>query len=320
MGALIAIILAIFGLQILTALVGTIPGGIWVLVILMSLTIAKNNKNKKFKRSGFAESNFMRNSSTSSTKMTRFNKAMRSYFETHDELQLNEHVIVRPAQLAKNRNVELDVFYDNEFICKFSEFGDYFAGTHAKLIDKILTEVSGYAPEDMVTSAPKEEPKVEEPVRRSSEPRLDKMSAAYWIKVIDELNVDIKEETITKDLFETTAMLKQIQMIEEKYPDSKEKLTKLYQYYLPVLHTILEKYVKLATTNASHEEFDSVEAKLRKTILLVNEALKTITMQLCEEDIIDLNSDMSVLESILRRDGLVKEGTIYEKGVNADGQ
>ena len=40
-------------------------------------------------------------------------------------------------------------------------------------------------------------------------------------------------------------------------------------------------------------------------------------MQLCEEEIIDMKSDMSVLESILRKDGLVKDGTMFaeEKSV-----
>ena len=49
-----------------------------------------------------------------------------------------------------------------------------------------------------------------------------------------------------------------------------------------------------------------------KTIYLVNEALTNLSETLCDDEILDLSSDMSVLETMLKRDGLVKEGTLDE--------
>ena len=45
-------------------------------------------------------------------------------------------------------------------------------------------------------------------------------------------------------------------------------------------------------------------------ILLINEALKTITYTLTQEYFMDLSADMSTLEALLKKDGLVSEGSI----------
>ena len=286
-----------------------------LLFFALAMTFFRKSTGKEYKSAKSKGLNI------SKSKLTKFNKAMRLYFETKDELKLNDNIVLRPKNLAKNSNVELDVYYDNEYICEFSEFSEYFSGTYAKMIDEILEETSKHEDEYVVKSEVKAKEVVKE-FKNDDETIIDKNNAAYYIKVIDDLNIEIRKEEITNGLYQTTAMLKQISMIESKYPENKDKLTKLYQYYLPILVNILNSYVKLINSNSKHDEIDKIETKLRKTIILVNEALKTITMQLCEEDIIDLNSDMSVLETILRKDGLVKSGTIHETegSVSANGK
>lgn len=310
MSSLLALLFLFFGVSMFVG--GIVSGGgigPAIILFILFIAISKNSEKKQYDRS------LPKGMNVSKSKMSKFNKAVRSYFEQHDELKLNDTICLRANNMSKNRNVELDVYYDNEYICRLSEFSEYFSGTYVKIIDLILEKITGYASDTVVTSkveSKKETKKTEtkQPVKEEEEE--DKNCAAYYIKVIDSLNIDIRKEEITNDLYQTTAMLKQIGMIETKYPENKEKLVKLYQYYLPILVNILSSYVKLVSSNSKHDEIDKIETKLRKTIILVNEALKTITMQLCEEDIIDLNSDMSVLETILRKDGLVKEGTIFE--------
>ncbi|MBQ9987879.1 MAG: 5-bromo-4-chloroindolyl phosphate hydrolysis family protein, partial [Erysipelotrichales bacterium] len=201
---------------------------------------------------------------------------------------------------------KLHVYYDGEKVCAIDEFSQYYPKTYNELLEKAYEAVLPTNQE------------VVKPVQEQLKKRvLQKDCAEYYINVLNELIIQIPKAEITHDLHQTTAMLKQIDLIEEKYPASKEKLVKLYQYYLPILVDILEGYVKLVNSNSIHTEIANVELKLRKTIVLVNEALKTITMQLCEEEIVDMKSDMSVLEAILRKDGLVKDGTLFaeEKSV-----
>ena len=51
---------------------------------------------------------------------------------------------------------------------------------------------------------------------------------------------------------------------------------------------------------------------LLKTILLINEALKTIVTSLTQEYFMDLSADMTTLETLLKKDGLVKEGSLSD--------
>ena len=279
-------------------------------MFIIFMNLSKSAKAKENKKKG---NTTPRGTNISKRKLAKFNQECYKYFQTHDQINFSETITLRPSSVVKGKNVELQVFYNNEYICELNEFSQYFGGTYTKMIDEILNMIS----EDTPVYEPKQEKKV---VKEAVQQEENKECADYFIKQIDTLNIDIKDTDITNSLHETSAMLKHIKLIEEKYPDSHEKLTKVYQYYLPILVNILGNYEKLASSNSSHEEFHKVEEKLRKTIFLVNEALKTITMQLCEEDIVDLNSDMSVLETILKKDGLVKEGTIYESSVSGNGE
>ena len=44
-----------------------------------------------------------------------------------------------------------------------------------------------------------------------------------------------------------------------------------------------------------------------KTIILINEAIKNITSSLFDEEMMNLSADMTVLENILKQDGLVQD-------------
>ena len=70
--------------------------------------------------------------------------------------------------------------------------------------------------------------------------------------------------------------------------------------------------MRLSDTNKMDPDFNEVESQLMKTIYLVNQALETMSATLCDDEILDLSSDMSVLETMLKKDGLVREGTIDE--------
>lgn len=305
-------VMFIIGLSLLFSFVssGVIPA-IFVLFFIFAISDSAKKKNKTGMNG--------KSKGLKGRKLNEFNKNIKLYFEDNDSIEITESISIK-ADKSKSPYL-LYVYYNNEKICNIEEFSKYYPKTYMDLIEKAFELV---VPTEYETLTKESKKKVEkknvdvvsdQPAQKKETVKKD--GSKYFIKVIDDLNVDITKEEITKDLYQTTAMLKQIQLIEEKYPESREKLVKLYQYYLPILVDILESYVKLMSSNSTHTEIDSVELKLRKTIVLVNEALKTITMQLCEDEIIDMKSDMSVLETILRKDGLVKDGTLFaeEKSV-----
>ena len=179
-----------------------------------------------------------------------------------------------------------------------------FPATHAK-IAKLLLLFSEQS--DEVLKAEVKRPEVK---KTKIDPKISE--AQRYIKIITDLNQGIPQEEIASGLEQTCALLRQIEVSAKDEDDS--IIDKLYDYYLPILTKILENYKSLLESGAKGEEFKKCEAQLIKTILLINEALKTINDNLHEDDYMNLSADITTLQSLLKKDGLVKEGSIYESG------
>lgn len=221
----------------------------------------------------------------------QLDEATLAYFLDHDALVLNENIILRSNQ-AKGFE-DLDVYYQNEKICKIKDFEKSFLDTYE------------YLKNVMMTSQIFEEEKI-------NEEEEEGIHLKKYMHRIDELNTSITNAKIKDDLYHTSAMIKFIDSILKQYPDKASKVSKLDYYYLPTLVTIVENYVRLSDTNKSDPDFINVESQLTKTVYLVNQALETLSNTINDDEILDLSSDMSVLETMLKRDGLVKEGTFDE--------
>ena len=171
--------------------------------------------------------------------------------------------------------------------------------------------VAGHA-EDSIIDVEVTEAKKPEPQPKKKEAPAPKTSQGF-IDQISQLNDDIPDEAISNGLYETCALLKQIQILEEKFPGSSDKLKKLYEYYLPILVRILRQYDNLqaAQMDPSYEE---TKEKLGRTITLINDAMKTIISSLTDQDFINLSADISTLEAVLQKDGLTSDSQINKPG------
>ncbi|MGN1343623.1 MAG: hypothetical protein ACI4U3_03535, partial [Traorella sp.] len=94
-----------------------------------------------------------------------------------------------------------------------------------------------------------------------------------------------------------------------EYPQDNNKIKKLKDYYLPILLDILKNYCKVRKT----QDASSLKKKLNQTIVLVNEAIRNITQSLFEHEKLNLNADMNVLESLLKKDGVIDGGMNKEQ-------
>ena len=176
-----------------------------------------------------------------------------------------------------------------------------FPGTYSEIVS--LLKAFSKQKKDDVMAAEVKMPEVK---------KEDKLSdAEKYIEKINSLNVAIPQEEITNGLYQTCALLKQID-IATKANDKDSKIEKLYDYYLPILLKILENYRSLMEAGAKGDEFKKCEAQLIKTIILINEALKSINESMHEDDYMNLNADITTLQSLLKKDGLVREGSIFE--------
>ena len=229
------------------------------------------------------------------------NDALEEYFKTHETLTLLEEIRLRPEKARYNGIRGLVLLKGDDCIATLEDFGEQFPRVYNEIIRLLLK----FAEQPQKQS---ESVAAKAPVRPEQKKKLDE--AEEYIEKINSLNTEIKSESITNGLYQTVALLKHLAIAEEKFPENKDKLDKLYDYYLPILLDILENYKNIGESGSDHSDFKEAEDRLDKTIMLINEAMKTISTTMVEEDLMTMSADMSTLEALLKKDGLVREGTL----------
>lgn len=225
-------------------------------------------------------------------------KAIAAYFKNNNVLELNDHIFLKKPQVGYSHLGNLEVYYQNEKIALFSEL-KHFSDAYPKLIE-------------LAVDLSKTEPVTE----NISSETIKENQLTDFIKMINNYNIDIPDQEISEGLYCTTALLKQLDILEQKHPKTNRKLTKLYEYYLPILLDILKNYQLVKYANDDQNKVSAIEDKLMKTIILINEAIRNITASLFESEMMNLSADMSVLESILKKDGLIEEKDLNMQTLN----
>lgn len=288
--------------------------GVFPLVIVGGIMAFVNYKEDENANYTHKNRNYRSNSSSSassrpynSTQIQKVNQKLRHYFSDNVSLPIMNDVNLRLRASTYSTLSSLIVYRGDQYICSLNEFGTKYPDMYNQII-KLLIAFSEL-PDEQV-NLKKEE--LNTAPTATVKPEKQESVAPKFIQQVNDLNTAIPDEEITTGLYETAALLKQISVIEEKFPESKPKLEKLYTYYLPILIDILNQYKDLQSAQAD-ANFKATQERLRKTITLINDAMKTLTASLCEEDFINLKADMSTLESLLQKDGLTNDNKITLK-------
>ncbi|MCH1939172.1 hypothetical protein [Holdemania massiliensis] len=290
---------------------GMFSGLLFPLIIFFIIykSVTKNNNERQTvrRRSSSGQSR----TRLSGRQSDLVNEALGRYFRTHEKLPLLEEIGLRPEKAEYTGLRNLILLKEDDCIGTLDEFGE----RYPRLYNEVLRLLVEFAKQPQTEETPKQKVKPETvqaeepaPVQPEPQPELDRAEAC--IEKINVLNTEIANESITNGLYQTCALLKHLAIAEEKFPENKDKLDKLYQYYLPILLDILENYKNIGQSAANHEDFHEAEDRLNKTIILINEAMKTISATMAEDDLMSLSADMTTLEALLKKDGLVQEGTL----------
>ena len=292
---------------------GMFSGLLFPLIIFFIIykSVTKNNEERQTirRRSSSGQSR----TRLSGRQSDLVNEALSRYFRTHEKLPLLEEISLRPEKAEYTGLRNLVLLKDDDCIGTLDEFGERYPRLYNEILRLLVefakqpqTEEKPQTTADQKPEVPAEEADL--PQAEPAQPELDRAEA--YIEKINALNTEIANESITNGLYQTCALLKHLAIAEEKFPENKDKLDKLYQYYLPILLDILENYKNIGQSASNHEDFHEAEDRLNKTIILINEAMKTISATMAEDDLMSLSADMTTLEALLKKDGLVQEGTL----------
>jgi len=251
----------------------------------------------------------------SPAEMAKINIYLRSWFKTHTSLEIAEGYDLRLSSNGYSNLGSLMVYRDDVRICSMADFSRRYPSTYEEILG-VLQNMSNSNPSAYQGNVIDVE--VEEhttPTTQKEEqptPQEDIRDADHFIRSIESLSEDITDDEVKEQLYETRTLLLQIKELSEKFPDSKPKLKRLYEYYMPILVSILEQYEDLqaAKTDPSYED---TRSRLIRTVGLINDAMETIISSLTDQDFINLSADISTLEAVLQKDGLAGDGRMETK-------
>lgn len=296
---------------------------IWPLLLILAVVLvvtfaAVSISKKQDTQNGYQSSytrttNYYQSASSkySASDIARINVYLRHYFQTGRILPVTSNFSLQVNGRSYASLASLDVYHGNQKIGSFTSFQRQYPQDYDEIMSQLLTFAKEPDRDNVfdaevvdTTDQKKEEVKKEE--KKKPETAQD------YIDIINSLNNDIPDKEISDGLFETCALIKQIQTLEKKFPDSKPKLKKLYEYYLPILVKILQQYANLQSAT-SDDAYEKTKQQLTRTIKLINEAMKKIISSMTDEDFINLSADISTLEAVLQKDGLTDDSTMSSK-------
>jgi 5-bromo-4-chloroindolyl phosphate hydrolysis protein len=132
------------------------------------------------------------------------------------------------------------------------------------------------------------------------------------------LNLIPKVESIQtrKNLSEIHSTINKIITTIQSNPKKAEHIDNFFDYYLPVLIKIVNRYDEVENQKLISKEGKDFMTKADKMISDTNRAFETILSSLYQKDIMDADADMKVYNLMLKADGIVDDNPIMKGSDN----
>ena len=131
-------------------------------------------------------------------------------------------------------------------------------------------------------------------------------------KQIYNLISKVESPTTKKNLSNIYDTVNKIVATVEENPKKANSLGNFFDYYLPVLIKIVNKYDEVENQKLLSNEGKEFMTKADKMISDTNKAFQTVLSNLYEKDIIDADADMKVYNIMLKADGIVDDNLIMK--------
>lgn len=133
----------------------------------------------------------------------------------------------------------------------------------------------------------------------TGDPELDKR-----ISEIDEVQ-NVLAQAGLDGICEISETLRSIAKALVSDPKDAERIRRLFTYYLPLTKKLSEKYIQLKNDHIGEDWAQTKAAsEIEKAITMIAQAFKKLHDSMYSDDILDISTDIDVLEAMLERDGL----------------
>ncbi len=122
----------------------------------------------------------------------------------------------------------------------------------------------------------------------------------------------VESSETKRNLKEINNTINKILLTIENNPKKAKKIDNFFDYYLPVLIKIVNKYDEVENQKLLSKDGKEFMKKADKMIDDTNKAFETILSSLYQEDIMDADADMKVYNLMLKADGIVDDNPIMK--------
>ena len=154
-----------------------------------------------------------------------------------------------------------------------------------------------------------------EPVYRTGSQELDALlgDAQKNLKALHDLNVRIPDAALSASIerMETAgaSILREI----GDAPDKARSVRKFLTHYIPTAVKVLSTYADLAAAGASGENARALTQQVEQNAQIIAKAFESQLDCLFAGEVLDVSTDLDVLEAMAKSDGLVKESDSDEQ-------
>lgn len=160
--------------------------------------------------------------------------------------------------------------------------------------------------------------KNKETLRDTDRPLYIKVSTAKKEnKEILNLIPKVEKEETRKNLNNIHDTVKRILEVVENNPKKASKLNNFFDYYLPVIIKIVNRYDEVENQKLTSKEGKEFMEKADKMIGETGKAFDKILSSLYQKDLMDADAEMKVYNMMLKADGIVSDNLIM-KGSEED--
>lgn len=122
----------------------------------------------------------------------------------------------------------------------------------------------------------------------------------------------IENEELVADINKINDSVTKIIDTIEKQPKKYKKMENFFDYYLPVTINILKKYDEIENQRLTTEESKEFMESTRKMVKKIEEAFRMQLSGLYQSDMIDMDAEMKVFDTMLKSDGFYGEGSDFD--------
>lgn len=189
-----------------------------------------------------------------------------------------------------------------------------YIGLSIALAPSLIIGCTAFGASELVLSGIKKK----ETLKDTDKPLYLKINAAKKSsKQILAIAPQIENANTKKNLLEIHRTIDEILEVVENNPKKAKKLNNFFDYYIPILIKITDRYDEIENKKLASDEGKNFIKKADKMISDTKKAFETILSSLYQKDIIDADADMKVYEMMMKADGIVEED-LLKKGSEND--